>query len=395
MMRAEKCREIYTMGRGTETSGTTSGAMSSRGVDYDIGAMANRILKVIFALVAGVGVVFAVGYAWRQLEPAGTPAGFVTGNGRIEATEINVSTKLSGRIEEMLVDEGDFVEAAQPLARMQTDVLMAQHAEAVATFQQARQAVATARSQMAMREADLAASQAVVAQRENELSLSRRRLARHEDAAERSAASIQEIDDERTRALVAEASLTAAKAQATAAQAAIEAARAEIAGAEATAVAREATVNRIEADIKDSVLVSPRDGRVQYRIAQPGEVLAAGGRALNVIDLSDVYMTFFLPEQVAGRVPIGTEVRLVLDAAPQYVIPAQVSFVASTAQFTPKTVETAEERQKLMFRVRARIAPDLLRQHLQQVKTGLPGVAWIRLDADAPWPSELSVSVPE
>jgi HlyD family secretion protein len=248
---------------------------------------------------------------------------------------------------------------------------------------------------MAMREADLAASQALIAQRESELSYSRRRLARYEAADERSATSKQEVDDERTRLLVAEASLTAAKAQATAAQASIEAARAEIAGAEATVIAREATVQRIEADIKDSVLVSPRDGRVQYRIAQPGEVLAAGGRALNVIDLSDVYMTFFLPEQVAGRVAMGTEVRLVLDAAPQYVIPAQVSFVASTAQFTPKTVETAEERQKLMFRVRARISPDLLRQHLQQVKTGLPGVAWIRLDADATWPSELSVSVPE
>ena len=357
--------------------------------------MANKFLKVVLVLAVASGVIVAAVYAWRRFEPPGTPAGFVAGNGRIEATEINVSTKLAGRVEEMLVDEGDFVGAAQPLVRMQTDVLIAQRAEAVATLQQARQAVATARSQMAMREADLAASQALIAQRESELSYSRRRLARYEAAGERSATSVQEVDEERTRLLVAEASLTAARAQATAAQAAIEAARAEIAGAEATVIAREATVQRIEADIKDSVLVSPRDGRVQYRIAQPGEVLAAGGRALNVIDLSDVYMTFFLPEQVAGRVAMGTEVRLVLDAAPQYVIPAQVSFVASTAQFTPKTVETAEERQKLMFRVRARISPDLLRRHLQQVKTGLPGVAWIRLDADAPWPSELSVSVPE
>jgi HlyD family secretion protein len=154
-------------------------------------------------------------------------------------------------------------------------------------------------------------------------------------------------------------------------------------------------VQRVEADIRDSVLSSPRDGRVQYRIAQPGEVLAAGGRALNVIDLSDVYMTFFLPERAAGRVAMGTEVRLVLDAAPDYVIPARVSFIASTAQFTPKTVETAEERQKLMFRVRAQIAPELLKQHLRQVKTGLPGVGWIRLDPGVPWPASLTVRAPE
>jgi HlyD family secretion protein len=102
-------------------------------------------------------------------------------------------------------------------------------------------------------------------------------------------------------------------------------------------------------------------------------------------------MTFFLPETVAGRVALGSEVRLVLDAAPQFVIPAKVSFVASTAQFTPKTVETASERQKLMFRVRAQIDPALLQRHLAQVKTGLPGVAWLKLDANTPWPAQLTV----
>jgi len=357
--------------------------------------MLNKAIKIVLVLVIFAGAAAAGMYWWKRLDSQGTPAGFLTGNGRMEATEINVSTKLAGRIEEMLVDEGDFVEAGQALVRMQTDVLVAQRAEAVAQLQQARQAVATATAQMAMREADLAASQALIAQRESELSYSRRRLTRYELAGEKSATSVQEIDEERTRSLVAEATLTAAKAQATAAQAAIEAARAEIAGAESTVHAREATVQRIEADIKDSVLASPRAGRVQYRIAQPGEVLAAGGRALNVIDLADVYMTFFLPEQVAGRVAMGTEVRLVLDAAPGFVIPAEVSFIASTAQFTPKTVETAEERQKLMFRVRARISPDLLRKHLHQVKTGVPGVAWIKLDPAAHWPADLTVKVPE
>ena len=357
--------------------------------------MLNKAIKIVLVLVILAGVAVAGVYWWKRLDSQGTPAGFLTGNGRMEATEINVSTKLAGRIEEMLVDEGDFVEAGQALVRMQTDVLVAQRAEAVAQLQQARQAVATATAQMAMREADLAASQALIAQRESELSYSRRRLTRYELAGEKSATSVQEIDEERTRSLVAEATLAAAKAQATAAQAAIEAARAEIAGAESTVHAREATVQRIEADIKDSVLASPRAGRVHYRIAQPGEVLAAGGRALNVIDLADVYMTFFLPEQVAGRVAMGTEVRLVLDAAPGFVIPAEVSFIASTAQFTPKTVETAEERQKLMFRVRARISPDLLRKHLHQVKTGVPGVAWIKLDPAAHWPADLTVKVPE
>ena len=97
----------------------------------------------------------------------------------------------------------------------------------------------------------------------------------------------------------------------------------------------------LQVDIDDSQLKAPRAGRVQYRVTQPGEVLGAGGKLLNLVDLTDVYMTFFLPERQAGRVALGSEVRLVIDAAPQYVIPAKVIYVASVAQFTPKTVETA------------------------------------------------------
>jgi len=129
-------------------------------------------------------------------------------------------------------------------------------------------------------------------------------------------------------------------------------------------------------------------------VAQPGEVLGAGGKVLNLVDLSDVYMTFFLPEAQAGRLAIGQDARIILDAAPEYVIPAKISFVSSTAQFTPKTVETESERQKLMFRVRAKIDPDLLRKHLKVVKTGLPGVAWVKLDAKAEWPASLTTKLP-
>lgn len=129
---------------------------------------------------------------------------------------------------------------------------------------------------------------------------------------------------------------------------------------------------------------------MQFLVAHPGEIVAGGGRVLNLVDLGDVYMTFFLPETVAGRVALGSEVRIVLDAAPQVAIPARVSFVASTAQFTPKTVETASERQKLMFRVRAQVDRALLQKYKEQVKTGLPGVAWIRLDDQADWPPFLS-----
>jgi HlyD family secretion protein len=141
----------------------------------------------------------------------------------------------------------------------------------------------------------------------------------------------------------------------------------------------------------DAQLRAPLKARVQFRVAQPGELVA--GRVFNLIDLSDVYMTFFLPETVAGKIAIGTEVRIVLDAAKNVVIPAKVSFVADTAQFTPKSVETESERQKLMFRVKAKIDPTLLNKYIEQVKTGLPGVAYIKIDDQAAWPTFLEKTV--
>ena len=248
-------------------------------------------------------------------------------------------------------------------------------------------------SKRADTEAEKDAAIAVVAQRDAELDAANRRLARSTQLATNGTVSEQILDDDRATMHAATATVAAAKAQLAATQAAIGAANSQVIDAQATVEAASATIERIDADIDDSALKSPRDGRVQYRVAQPGEVVAAGGTVLNLVDLGDVYMTFFLPTDKAGRVAIGSDVRLVLDAATQYMIPAKVSFVADVAQFTPKTVETAEERQKLMFRIRARIDPELLKKYITQVKTGLPGMAYVRLDPQMPWPASLDANL--
>ena len=211
----------------------------------------------------------------------------------------------------------------------------------------------------------------------------------------RNAMAQQQLDDDLARLQSTQAALAAAESQVISAEAGIAAAQSQVIEAQSAVEATQASVERLQIDIEDSQLKAPRAGRVQYRIAEPGEVIGAGGKVLNLVDLSDVYMTFFLPEQQAGRVALGAEVRLVIDAVPQYVIPAEVSYVASVAQFTPKTVETASEREKLMFRVKARIDPELLQRHLTQVKTGVPGVAYLRLDPQAEWPAELAIKVPQ
>jgi HlyD family secretion protein len=337
-----------------------------------------------------IALIFAAAWMWKASRNTGFGNGFISGNGRIEATEVDVATRMGGRITEILVNEGDFVQAGQVVARMQIDTLNAQSREAQAMHLQALTTVAQAQAQVAARQGERSAVQAQIVQRSSELDATQRRLARSEMLAKEGASSMQELDDDRARARNAEAALAAAQAQLTAADAAIRAAEASRIGAEAAVKAATATVERIGADLADSELRAPRNGRIQFRLAQPGEVVGTGGRVLNMVDLSDVYMTFFVPEAIAGRVALGTEVRVLLDVAPQVAIPARVSFVANTAQFTPKTVETASEREKLMFRVRARIDEALLKSRLEQVKSGLAGVAWIKLDAQQAWPPELS-----
>ncbi|EEF8931286.1 ribosome-associated ATPase/putative transporter RbbA [Salmonella enterica] len=290
-----------------------------------------------------------------MLRPAGIPEGFAASNGRIEATEVDIATKIAGRIDTILVSEGQFVRQGEVLAKMDTRVLQEQRLEAIAQIKEAESAVAAARALLEQRQSEMRAAQSVVKQREAELDSVSKRHVRSRSLSQRGAVSVQQLDDDRAAAESARAALETAKAQVSAAKAAIEAARTSIIQAQTRVEAAQATERRIVADIDDSELKAPRDGRVQYRVAEPGEVLSAGGRVLNMVDLSDVYMTFFLPTEQAGLLKIGGDARLVLDAAPDLRIPATISFVASVAQFTPKTVETHDERLKLMFRVKARI----------------------------------------
>jgi len=346
--------------------------------------------RVWLVRIGIAGAVAAAAYvAWHWLAPQPLPAGIVSANGRIEATEIDIAARTPGRVKDILVNEGDFVTAGQVLVRIDTEVLEAQRREAEAQLRRATIAVETARAQVVQRRAEHEAALAVVAQRRAELDAAEKRFNRSEELAQRGSAAIETLDNDKARFEGAKAAVSAAEAQVAAAVSAISAAESQVVNALAAVDAGKATIDRIQADIDDSTLRSPRDGRVQFRVVQPGEVLGAGGKVLNIVDLTDVYMTFFLPTESAGRVALGSEVRLVLDAAPQYIVPARVSFVADVAQFTPKTVETAEERQKLMFRIKARIAPELLQKYIRQVKTGLPGMAYLRLDPAVPWPAKL------
>lgn len=346
------------------------------------------LLAALLVVIVGGGY-----YAWQRIGTAGLPPGIAGGNGRIEAVEIDISTRVAGRLKDVLADEGDFVEVGQVLAKMDIEQLESKRLQAEAELKRATIGIDTANSMVTQREAEREAAAAIVAQREAQLDATDRRFARSDQLAKTNTISPQVLDDDRANQQGAKAALGAAKAQLAATEAGINAARAQVADAESAVEAAKAAIASVVSDINDSTLKAPRAGRIQYRVAEPGEVLPAGGRVLSLVDVGDVYMTFFLPTAQAGRVELGSEARIVLDAAPQYVIPARVSFVADVAQFTPKTVETEEERQKLMFRIKATISPELLKKYIRQVKTGLPGMAYVKIDPSVAWPANLAETV--
>lgn len=384
--------------------------------------MANSGSKKWLIFGASLAVIVVVALVWLRLQRNNLPEAIAYGNGRIEATEYDIAAKQPGRIAKVLAAEGDMVEAGEVLAQMDTAELETDLRQAEAGLRLARedknQALAAVsqresdlkqiRASIGQRESEIKQARAAVSQRESELALAVTQFERARVLVAKDFIAKEEFDREQSRKQTAEAALTQEQARQQAAEAmlaleqarlqsaaaALRGAQIEVAQREAAIDADTAKIQKIQTLIDDSVLKSPIRGRVLYRLAEPGEVLGAGGKVLTVLDLRDVYMTIFLPTGIAGRIAIGGEARIILDAAPQYVIPATVSFVAPRSQFTPKEVETKTEREKLMFRVKIKIDPELLQKYLEKVKTGLPGVAYVRLDADTPWPQHLNIKLP-
>jgi HlyD family secretion protein len=326
----------------------------------------NRV-AVISAIVV-VGLVAAGGayLLWKQHEAAALPKDIVGTNGRVEATQVDIATKIAGRVIEIVPHEGDMVSAGEVVARLDKAELEAQLAQGQAEAQKAREALGTAEANVQSRKA--------------ELTLAQQQLQRAETLVQEGWATREKYDQRKQELDSATAVLTAATKQIDEAQAAVKAA--------------DAKVNQLQTELDDTTITSPVRGRVQYRLIEPGAVLPAGGRIATVLDLSDVYTTIFVPASVAGRLKIGDEARVVVDAAPEYVFPAKVSFVAPESQFTPKTVETQSEREQLYFRVKLQAPLDLLKGIEEQVKAGLRGMGYVRVDPAAQWPAWLAVKVP-
>jgi HlyD family secretion protein len=243
-----------------------------------------------------------------------------------------------------------------------------------------------------LRECEKVAAQAVVAERESELDFAQRRLKRSEILAKAQITSTQELDDDRARVSHAEASVKAAHAQVAATQAGVEAAEAELANVKSAAVVAAATLARVEADRADTEIKSPRSGIVQHWQAQRGDLLAAGGKLLKLLDVNDLSVTFVLPEKTVKRVVLGSEVRVRVGVPSKPVVPGIVTSIASQPNLSWSTDELGRRSEPSMFRVKAKIPADVAQQQLRLTQAGVPAVVWLRLSPQTSWPKELDLA---
>ena len=249
-----------------------------------------KSLLFLLPLAALVGIGF---FAFRQYAAPDPLAGIAHANGRLEFARMDVASLYAGRVEEITVSEGQFVEAGTVLARISSQTAEAQLSEA-----------------------------------------------------------------------------QAGKAQ------------------------LEAKMAQVSSVIGDLSVRAPQAGRVEYRLAEPGNVLPAGGKVVSLLNLNDASISLFLPAPTVNQIPLGSEARIKMDGL-DAVFPAKVTYIASEAQFTPKFVETAEERTKLMFRVKLQIPADVAAKYQGYLKGGMTATGFVRTDAKLAWPADLQTRLPQ
>jgi HlyD family secretion protein len=318
------------------------------------------------AIVLGVALLAgAAFYWWYAHRSAGLPAYIVNTNGRLEFARIDIAVKYPGRVVDLSVREGDHAEPGQVLAHQDDSEVNAQLAGARAKRAEAVGAIARAQAE----------------------------LAAHRSGEALALLEKNQADGLFEKKLISDVELQRRKLTVSSETASVAAARAALAEARTALEQADAEIGRLEVVLRETTVRAPVAGRIEYKVIENGAVLAAGGRVATLLDPTDVYMTVFLSSNVAGKLRIGDEARIVLDGFEGRPLPATVSFISPEAQFTPKYVETASERDKLVYRVKLQIPRAVAEQYDGQLKAGATGNGYVRLESNGRWPTALLAQV--
>ncbi|HEY8509300.1 MAG TPA: efflux RND transporter periplasmic adaptor subunit [Steroidobacteraceae bacterium] len=296
------------------------------------------VVAVIVAIVAAAWFIYQTRVGVKPL-----PEGLIQANGRIEGDTMLIASKLPGRIARLEVREGDSVKPGQVLVTLEDAQVRAKAEQAARAAEAARMQMLAARGQT-------------------------------EQAAR---------DAERLNALLKEG--TATRREWEQANLAHEVARRSLSAARAQYEAARHAQSEAESVVRDLTITAPAGGVVTARFREQGEVVGAGSPILSIVDLDRLYLQVYVPELLIGKLRLGLPARIYFDAFPDTPVDAVVRYISSRAEFTPKEVQTPDERVKLVFAVRLYLTenPD------HRITPGLPADAVIRWRDDAGWPASL------
>jgi len=359
------------------------------------GARRASVAIALLLLVAGAGT-------WYGLNATAAPEGLIQANGRIESDVVNVSSKLAGRIVSLGAREGDVVKAGATIARLDDRTLDAQLQEAVSALATATARLDSARVSLAVMRKEVPVEISMAAANVNAARAAASRAQASESQYQRDAERAQRLFNDgslpqqsaeqadlnwrnsRDQRLAAQADLARLEEAGKNAQLGpdrIRAREAELLSMDAARREAEARVSQAQSAVDDLQVVSPIDAVVTSRFVNAGEVVNAGMPLLELVDLDRLYLKVYVPEKEIGKVRRGLPARIYSDAFPGEPFDATVRYIGSRAEFTPKEVQTPDERTKLVYEVRLY----LTRNPDHKLTPGLPADAVIRWKEDAAW----------
>lgn len=350
--------------------------------------------KKIAMVVIIIAIIAAIIFAWwrNEIMTAAPPKGIASANGRLELKRYDVATLHSGKVAQVLIHEGDSISKGETLATLSSDEMDAKLAAAQADKSRALASIAQVESQQQRAHNSVSAAQAEITARQAQLAIAENDLKNARTLRQQRLISPSELYNREQSAIAASAALSAAKASELQAQSGENEASAGIKEAQAAAQAAQAQIDAVQAYLNNLRITSPIAGRVQYRVAQPGNVVASGAVVATIMNPTDASLAIYLPTETVGKMKIGNEARIKIDGI-NAVFPAEITFIANNAQFTPKFVETQSERDQLMYRVKAKIPTDIAKKYANLLKDGMTAVGYVKTD-NTPWPANLAVTLP-
>ncbi len=357
------------------------------------------LLVGILIVIATVAGLYSIK---RFVASRALPEGLIQANGRIEGDHVTIASKFAGRVQELLAREGDTVHAGQILVRLDDAQVRTRVEQARRGFEALESQVQAAHSSLAVlnlevplaieaADAGIRSARAAVDKAKAVEDEARRDVARMRPLIPEQAVSRQQLDQAEAKWSVARSDIAVARSRLT--QAVKELAQAELGWKrirtkenEVTALERqrdqaEAALAEAESILADLTIVAPTGGTITTRMVDAGEVVVAGAPLLELVDLDHLYLKVYVPEVLIGKLRLDLPARIYTDAFPDQPFDATVRYIASKAEFTPKEVQTPDERVKLIYEVRLYLAenPD------RKLTPGLPADGIIRWKADAEW----------